>query len=758
MDTNAASDALAYYRTQCDELGARMLRLQQELVQARRDAQRNRTLALVVEQIHALAREAEDEDTFAAHLGEQLLMLLVERLHVEAAALMCREDDASAYRIMQAVGIKPGTRLSLANAPAPADGLLSAQHEILRHTGLETGLWVSAPPSPWSLLLGFRREASARLHPLEPADRIIAEAAIRIYEGLISRQRALAALRSSEANYKALFESAQDAIVVLDLAGSRILDINRRGLDLFGGTLEQLRAQRAYTWLLPVKTLPWRDIWKPTLRGHAQQFEAQIRRANGNSLWVEINLNRIDARPPILLAVVRDITERKRSEAFIHRLAFFDPLTDLPNRRLFLDRLANAQAAAQRTGHIGAVLFLDLDRFKQINDARGHEVGDHLLQHVSERLQRLLRDEDTVARFGGDEFVILLNNLSSGAEEASHFAHRVAEKIRHALAAPYLLKAGELRSEVSIGITLMRGHEASVQDLVREADTALYRAKESGRNCIRFFEPSMQDAAEARFNLEGELRQAIERRELQLYYQPQVDATGRLIGVEALMRWPHAEKGMISPGVFIPVAEDAGLILPMGRWALHEACSFLARAQSAGRRLRMSVNVSPRQFRQADFVAEVKEVLDSSGIPPADLTLELTEGVVIEDIASTIRTMQELKALGVRFSIDDFGTGYSSLTYLKRLPIDELKVDRSFVQDVCTDADDAALVEAILSVCRHLRVSVIAEGVETAEQLQFFRARNCDAYQGFYFGMPLPAETFLATLDLETILPQQPLQ
>lgn len=880
MHDEAAQDALAYYRTQCDELGGRVLRLQEELLEVRREAQRNRTLAIVVQQIHAFAQQIKDSDTYAEALGTQLLMLLVERLQIDVAALLRIDKTEPAYRIAQAIGVGPATRLSLAKKPPGSNARLPADHPVCTSAGLTEALWIETPPVQWALLLGSRRKATTIRRGLDPADSVVAESAIKVYDGLLDRQAALRALRNSEARYRVLFESAQDAVVVLDLRGQRILDINRRGLDLFAGSPADLHRRLPHQWTVTPDAVRWRTIWKQTLKGRAQLEECQLRRADGRIVWTEINLKRIDARPGVLLGVVRDIsrrkaaedelhrlqerlqlalegaevglydvdlntgqvvyddrflrilgagreqapktvdqwwqsihpddlpsvqrianeplsgarnkveleyrlrhtsgewvwvldrgkgfdhdsagkprraagtcldiTERKLSEASIHRLAFFDPLTDLPNRRLFLDRLTNTQAAAQRNGHIGAVLFLDLDRFKQVNDARGHVVGDLLLQEVANRLQSLLRGEDTVARFGGDEFIILLPNLSDNQGDASRFALLTAEKIRLSLSEPVDLADGAISAESSIGITLLDGRAVSVHDILREADTALYRAKESGRDCIRFFESSMQRAAEARFNLEAELRHALEQRHLTLYYQPQVDASEHLIGAEALLRWIHPTKGMIAPGTFIPFAEETSLILPIGRWVLTEACGFLKRLDESGQRLRVSVNVSPRQFRETDFVNQVRHALESDGIPPERLALELTEGVIIEDVQGTVLKMHELKRLGVKLSIDDFGTGYSSLTYLKQLPIDELKIDRSFIQDVCTDSSDAALVEAILSVCRHLGVAAIAEGVETAEQLHFLRARNCGAYQGYYFGMPLCAETFLDSLDLST--------
>ncbi|EIC22936.1 putative bifunctional diguanylate cyclase/phosphodiesterase [Thiorhodovibrio frisius] len=872
-------EALEYYRSQCDELGARVMRLQDDLTLARQDAQRNRTLAFVIQQMHEFAQHLGDKSADADRLGEQLLMLLVERLRIDVAALLRLQDETHRYQIKLGVGIRPGILLPVMDVPRATGSRLLTDDPVLQQTGLDTALWAESPPSPWILLLGTRRKTAARRQGLDQADGVIAEAAIKIYDGLLGRQAALLALRDSEANYRSLFEGAQDPILVMDLRAEKILDANHRGIDLFGCSFDQLPRQAPLTWLIPADPQHWKPVWKQALKGQAQRIETQIRTSRGHNIWTEINIKRINARAPVLLVVVRDIsarrqaeeelsrlqerldlalegaevglydvnlttgeivyddryvrilggdrqripktvdewrqgihpediptvqrfadevlagnrdkveleyrfrhqsgqwiwlldrgkgfdfdpsgqprraagtcvdiTERKRSEASIHRLAYYDPLTDLPNRRLFLDRLVNAQATAQRSGHIGAVLFLDLDRFKQVNDARGHEFGDHLLLDVTSRLHELLRAEDTIARLGGDEFVILLAQLTQTTEEASRFAHLVAEKIRQALAAPYRLMDTDISSSVSIGITLFRGNEVTVHDILREADTALYRAKEHGRNCVRFFEVSMQQAAEVRFSLEGELRQATKDNGLQLYYQPQFDAEEHLIGYEALLRWPHPTKGMISPVVFIPIAEETGLILPIGQWVLTEACRFLAHIRRCGHDLRMSVNVSPRQFQQPNFVDLVQQALTDFSLPPQQLILEITEGVVIDDIQGTVTRMQELKSLGVQLSLDDFGTGYSSLAYLKRLPVDELKIDRSFIQDVCTDSNDAALVEAILAVCRHLDVTVVAEGVETLEQLQFLHARGCDSYQGFYFGMPVPSKTVVENLAIQ---------
>ncbi|MBK1648314.1 putative bifunctional diguanylate cyclase/phosphodiesterase [Rhabdochromatium marinum] len=766
MPADTTPEALAYYRQQCDELGARVMQLQEALVQARRDARRDRTLALVVQRIYAFAQTLQDSPEFADQLGEQLLMLFIERLAIDAAALLQRTDtpEPCRFKLTQAIGIKTASSIPVLTE-FPANGsLLPGNHPILQATNLEQGFWVELHNSPLSLLLGLRNKPRGQRKQLNPADRQIAEAALSVYSGLLERQRDFSARQQTEKDLRRIQERLDLALegadvglydmnletghVACDERFARILGCDP---DTTPTSMEEW-CQRLHPEDLPNV----QHITSAVLDGQRHKIELQyrIRHQSGAWIWLLDRAKGFDpdpsGRPRRAAGSCLNITEQKLSEAAIHRLAYFDPLTDLPNRRLFLDRLTTAQAAAQRHGHIGAVMFLDIDRFKQINDARGHNVGDHLLQKLAARLHSTLRAEDTIARFGGDEFVILLTKLSRDAVEASHYARVVAEKIHRLLSVPFELPEGEINSEISIGITLLRGNEVCFHDLLREADTALYDAKESGRNCTRFFEKSMQQAAEARFNLEGELKHAIDDHQLMLYYQPQVDAQGHLLGMEALLRWRHPSKGMIPPKIFISVAEDTSLILPIGHWVLNEACRFLAQIKRHNRALSLSVNVSPRQFLQTHFVAQVQQALDQSGIPSECLTLELTEGVVIEDIQGTVEKMQDLKALGVRLSIDDFGTGYSSLAYLKQLPIDELKIDRSFIQDVCTDSNDVALVEAILAVCRHLKVAVVAEGVETEEQLQFLRTRHCDLYQGYFFSMPLPTDEFMQTFDLHS--------
>ncbi len=441
-----------------------------------------------------------------------------------------------------------------------------------------------------------------------------------------------------------------------------------------------------------------------------------------------------------------DISESKAAAAEIHRLAYYDVLTKLPNRRLLQDRLDQAIATAARSQQYGAVFFIDLDHFKQLNDSRGHDVGDLLLTAVSQRLLDAVRLNDTVARQGGDEFVILMSELGDTAEGAAQQASQLGEKLRISLAEPFDLNGVEYYCKTSIGVSLFQGHDTAIT-LLKHADLALYQAKDKGRDRLQFFDPRMQAELEQRGLMEADLRLAVPLGQLRLYYQSQVNAARVVVGVEALLRWEHPHYGLLQPDDFIPLAEDTGLILPLGRWVLDAACAQLKawERDPHKRHLQLAVNVSARQFRQPDFVAQIRAVLQGYGINPTRLKLELTESMVLEDVADAIKKMQAVKQMGVQFSMDDFGIGYSSLSYLAQLPLDQIKIDKSFVCNLPGVAKDETIARAIINMGLGLNLNVIAEGVETEFQCQFLAAHGCQAYQGFLFGHPVPGNTLSNT-------------
>ena len=480
--------------------------------------------------------------------------------------------------------------------------------------------------------------------------------------------------------------------------------------------------------------------------GHSEGKEFALQTPKGD-FWFEISLTRkvdLTQTEPRFIVLSRNVTQRKASEEEINKLAFYDPLTHLPNRRLMVDRLRQALSISSRSGRIGAVQFIDLDNFKTLNDTQGHDMGDLLLQQVAQRLTASMRQGDTVARLGGDEFVVMIEELSDNREEAAALAEVIGEKILAAISKPYRLGGLDYEITPSIGITLYSDHQQSTDELLKQADLAMYQAKSAGRNTLRFFDPAMQAVITTRVSLESDIRQGLLKGEFVLYYQPQFNREDQMVGAEVLLRWPHPQRGMVSPMEFIPLAEDTGLILPLGNWVLETACTQLTHWAKDARlqHLTLAVNVSARQFRQPDFVPYVVDLISYTGVNPKRLKLELTESLLIDDVAETTAKMTALKAHGVGFSLDDFGTGYSSLSYLKSLPLDQLKIDQSFVHDLMTDPNDAAIALAVITLGHSLGLAVIAEGVETQAQRDYLHAQGCDAYQGYLLGRPMPLKDF----------------
>ncbi|MDO8718025.1 MAG: EAL domain-containing protein [Polaromonas sp.] len=486
--------------------------------------------------------------------------------------------------------------------------------------------------------------------------------------------------------------------------------------------------------------------------------ELRIFRKDGSWFWVELEIVLVLAPAGQLthwVAVGRNITQRKAAEDEIHHLAFYDPLTNLPNRQLLMDRLQRALTQSARTRHQGALMFIDVDNFKALNDTLGHHKGDQLLQKVATRLLDCVRKTDTVARLGGDEFVIMLEDLGDEPDAAAARARVVAEKVLDQLRTPFDLDGHQHHASASMGVTAFSGLQGSVNELLKQADLAMYQAKTLGRNNVCFFDPALQAAASAKAALISDLRIGLQAQQFLLYYQPQVDRHGGITGVEALLRWQHPRQGLVAPADFIPAAEDTGLILPLGQWALESACAQLAawagRPETAG--LSVAVNVSVRQFRHPDFVDMVMATIARTGIAPHRLKLELTESLLADRMEITIAKMGSLKALGVTLAIDDFGMGYSSLSVLKRLPLDQLKIDRTFVADLLTDPNDAAISRAIITLAQSLGLGVVAEGVETQAQRDFLIRQGCEHFQGYLFSEPLPIAQLEAYLRVQPTCP-----
>ena len=483
------------------------------------------------------------------------------------------------------------------------------------------------------------------------------------------------------------------------------------------------------------------------LPGSTYEEELCLQRADGSSFWAWLRGTELhtDTQSAGYIWVINDISQRKASEEQIHNLAFYDPLTNLPNRRLLLDRLQQTLAAYQRNPGYGALLYIDLDNFKTLNDMHGHGVGDLLLQQVGERLKDCIRENDTVARLGGDEFMVMLDNLGKDFQEAGDRARIVTNKIIECINQPYLLADIECNSSPSIGITVFSSmpQEGAVGELFKQADMALYQAKAAGRNTLSFFDKEMQSQVMARASLEEDLREACRKKQFILHYQAQVGQNG-LLGAEVLLRWQHPQRGMVSPAEFIPLAEETGLILTIGNWVLETACKQLTiwASQPEMAHLTLAVNVSARQLFHSSFVQQVQHILARTGVNPQRLKLELTESLLVNDVESAISKMMALKRIGIGFSLDDFGTGYSSLSYLKRLPLDQLKIDQSFIRDVLVDQNDAAIARMVIALAKSLGLSVIAEGVEQAAQREFLSSLGCHNCQGYLFSRPLPLSAF----------------
>jgi diguanylate cyclase (GGDEF)-like protein/PAS domain S-box-containing protein len=588
--------------------------------------------------------------------------------------------------------------------------------------------------------------------------------AVRDSEGTVSRLRGIAlditerkqagvALRQAEEKYRALFEDAVVGIFQTTPDGCP-LSVNRSFAEMHGyDSPEHLLAEVSnialQLFVVPKRMDELREVLSE--RGVVRSAEVEIYKRDHTKKWVLANLRVVrDAGGKIVRyeGTVEDITDRKVAEDRVQYLAYYDVLTSLPNRTLLRDRIATALAGARRRRDRVALLYLDLDRFKIINDSLGHSVGDLLLQEVAERLKAGARELDTVARLGGDEFIIVLNGVKEAADAAI-----AAERIVSSMVAEFVVQGRSLNITCSLGISIFPEHGADSESLIKNADAAMYYAKDNGRNRFRFFTEELNAQALERLTLENSLRLALDKNELYLVYQPQMEmATGRITGLEALLRWQHPELGLVPPDRFIRIAENSGLIIPMGEWVMRTACAQARKWQDEGLPpVSVAVNVSAVQFRQEGFCEVIRKVLDEVGLAPEYLELELTESLLLSSSDVTFSVLKELEAMGLKLAIDDFGTGYSSLSYLKHFPVSKLKIDRSFVRDVATSPDDAAITTAIISMARSLNLKVIAEGVETEAQMSFLRAHHCDEIQGYYFSKPLPPEQVADALRGATV-------
>jgi len=625
---------------------------------------------------------------------------------------------------------------------------------VARHT-IYQDLWITASIPVAAALAEWRNDRNAVLG----AALVLAVLLVLAGAFAVAYFSRIARARLDIAQAKATLDQALGSMVtgflLLDTE-HRVVQWNRRFEELFpwiAGALKPL--------------MPFCELLERSARHHLADASA-----DEQAYWVEQRLRRLanvgepheQALPDGshiqiteratpdggLVIVYHDVTALRRATAEIESLAFYDTLTGLPNRRLLLDRLTQATVSAARTGQMGALLFLDLDQFKIVNDTLGHEVGDHLLQQVGQRLKANVRDADTVARLGGDEFVVMLLELAHKQEHAAQLAQHIGDKLLHALNEPYVLDDHPYYATCSLGATLFGGAQVqSAAELLKQADIAMYQVKGQRGNALCFFDPRMQAAITERAQLEVDLRRALERDELQLHYQPQFALDGHMVGAEALLRWSHPLRGMVPPVEFITVAEDSELILPLGQWVLQTACRQLAAWRKEPRlsALELAVNVSARQFRQADFVQQVSAALLESGAPPQRLKLELTESLMLDNVDDCIAKMSLLKTSGVRFSVDDFGTGYSSLAYLTRLPLDQLKIDQSFVRNLGVRHSDGLIVQTIVGMARNLGLEVIAEGVESAVQKELLAEQGCTLYQGYLFARPAPVAVLEALME-----------
>ena len=656
------------------------------------------------------------------------------------------DQNAPRYRLESTPILFQPAKLFYATTAGKNPDLLAAIDTYLEQ-------WGSQPDSPYHLILKRWMEAPPKFSVpryiwLGLSALLFLFVASMAVVVLLRREvsKKTQSLRASEDKLATILNSVE-AYIYIKGPDLRYEYVNRKVSELFCAEPAQIVGQSdaAFFDAPTVEKIRFNDqqVLQDGLRVEAEEVN---RSADGSHvrtfLSVKLPLRRDDGTIYALCGISTDITAHKQAEEAIHQLAYFDPLTKLPNRRLLLEHMQAALASSERRNDCGALLFVDVDNFKDLNDTLGHHVGDILLQQMAQRLGGCTRSQDTVARQGGDEFVVMLQSLGTHMDESALQARQVAEKIVQRLSEPYQLEGKEFKSSVSLGVAMFSGKVMGQDDLLKQADLAMYRAKADGRNRVSFFDPQMQAQVKERTALEADLRVGIAQSQFVLHYQPQFRFDGIQIGVEALVRWNHPQRGLVAPSVFIPVAESSGLILPLGQWILLQACQQAVTwsVDPAKAQWVVSINVSARQFRQPGFVQQVREALESAGAQAHHIELELTESQLVDDVGGVVEKMTALKELGVRISLDDFGTGYSSLSMLKNLPLDQLKIDQSFVRDLRVDAQDRSIVRAILTLGESLGLRVIAEGVETEVQRGILLELGCSYFQGYLLGRPAPAD------------------
>lgn len=737
-----------FYRRQTDDLGGQVLRLQKDLVEARRDARRNRTTTTVMRDLYQLA----SAELTLAEIGESLIAMLVDTLSADCAAILAWDRERGGFAVKHGRGLHSGTVIAAASERAPTtcdstsidDALVDFAEGLSGASGLTTWVWSSHPSSGFALLVGDASGHRMLRQAFDAGDKQTVEAAIAAYGSIAELKRVEQALRTSEANYRAIFENVNDAIAVAEVEQGAILDANDKAIELLGYGLEELRhltvADLVATDECSSQELV-RERAKKALRGDPQLFELSATKRSGETFSAEINLKMADVGGERrLLAVLRDISERKRVEQHLRHTALHDALTGLPNRALVLERLGQAQSRQRRrSDYVFGLLFLDLNRFKVINDSLGHAVGDKLLVAIGHRLRGSMRPADTVARLGGDEFVVLLDEIRQSDD-----ATRAAERVKQELARPFSIDGHEIHIGGSIGIALSQTIGERPEDILRDADIAMYRAKAAGKDQVAVFDPNMHRQAVERMRLERDLRRAVINNEFQLNYQPVVDlVTHKIIAFEALVRWQHPEHGLVSPIAFIPLAEETGLIVALGRLVLEEACKRLRAWEEQfpdAFPFYISVNLSGKQVAEPGLVDDVERIIQTSGCNRKYLALEITESAIVDNTEAAKSTLQRLRDMHIRLYMDDFGTGYSSLSYLHQFPIDVLKIDRSFVRQMDTEQDGMQIIKTIVALGHNLGKSVVAEGLETRDQIERLAAMNCDFGQGYFFSKPVDCQ------------------